>query len=652
MPKVGKLPNPARDAAAIEALLRTAGFDAVEVKRDLGRDAMRRALRDFSDRVRDADIAVVFYAGHGIEVNGANYLIPVDAVLERDIDVEDETVPLDRISQILEPAKRLRLIVLDACRDNPFAPVMRRTLAGRSIGRGLARVEAPTADTLIAFAAKAGSIAADGQGANSPYTLALVKHLATPGLDVRLALGRVRDEVMKSTNSKQEPFVYGSLGGAEIALVPGSAPVGVVPPVLPSSSAADAARVCREVEGMSSRTLLGVLAGQHKGTPAADCIAARLTELARIEADHAAAAAKKKAVEEASAKAEAQRICANVETVANIAVLNAMADRYRGTPTEACIVARIDALQKQQLALTAPSTHGVIEVRLMTGPAAGFWAPLGGQLKGAWEKAAPNLKIQALPGASISNVRAIQDGRAEIGFANAISTAEAVAGTGEPPLDRRHDKVCNVASLYPQYYQLVVRAGSGISALGDLRGKAVVTQAKGNTGELITRHVLRAVGLTYSDVKAGFTNSYADSVEQMKDGRMQAFGLSTGVPASSLMDLAYTWDIKLLDMTGIYDTMRRINPAYKLVTIPMGSYPKQGTDVQVIGYYAHVIAACSLPADVVHRMTAAIFANRDSMAATYRDLAKLTPQFMAQEIGVPFHAGAARWYREQGVAVR
>jgi formylglycine-generating enzyme required for sulfatase activity len=229
--KVAKLPNPARDASAIERMLRGAGFEAVAVERDLGRDAMRRALRDFSDKVREADIAVVFYAGHGIEVNGANYLIPVDAALERDIDVEDEAVPLDRVSQVLEQAKRLRLVILDACRDNPFVRSMRRTIGTRSIGRGLAKVEVLTTDTLIAFAAKAGSTAADGQGTNSPYTSALVRHLATPGLDVRLAFGRVRDEVLKTTSSRQEPFVYGSLGGAEIALVP--APAGAAPAVPP-----------------------------------------------------------------------------------------------------------------------------------------------------------------------------------------------------------------------------------------------------------------------------------------------------------------------------------------------------------------------------------------------------------------------------------
>lgn len=147
-----------------------------------------------------------------------NYLVPVDAALRRDIDVEDETVSLDRLLQVLEPAKRLRLVILDACRDNPFAKSMTRTMASRAIGRGLARVEPATSDTLIAFAAKAGMTAADGDSLHSPFTMALLKHLVTPGLDVRLAFGRIRDEVLAHTANKQEPFVYGSLGGNTLTL--------------------------------------------------------------------------------------------------------------------------------------------------------------------------------------------------------------------------------------------------------------------------------------------------------------------------------------------------------------------------------------------------------------------------------------------------
>ena len=215
---VPTLRNPARDAEAIGLLFQAASFDTVQVHRDLSVAEMRRIVRDFSEQTRDSDIAVIYYAGHGIEVGGNNYLLPIDASLRRDIDVEDETVSLDRLLQVIEPAKRLRLVILDACRDNPFARSMARTVARRSVGRGLARVEPVTSDTLIAFAAKAGMYATDGQGTNSPFTTSLIKNLVTPGLDVRLALGRVRDEVLAATNHQQEPFVYGSLGGASISL--------------------------------------------------------------------------------------------------------------------------------------------------------------------------------------------------------------------------------------------------------------------------------------------------------------------------------------------------------------------------------------------------------------------------------------------------
>src|SRR6266576_5182213 len=181
---------------------------------------MRRAFRDFSDKARDADVAVVYFAGHGIEVDGANYVIPVDAALERDLDVYDEAFPLDRILATIEPAKQLRLVILDACRLNPFAKTMKRTIGSRAVGRGLARVEPNSPNTLIAFASKADSIASDGDSNNSPFTSALVKHIATPGLDLRKAFGFVRDDVLRSTSNRQEPYVYGSLGGDDVPLVP------------------------------------------------------------------------------------------------------------------------------------------------------------------------------------------------------------------------------------------------------------------------------------------------------------------------------------------------------------------------------------------------------------------------------------------------
>jgi hypothetical protein len=134
-----------------------AGLDVVTLKRDLKANEMRRALRDFSDEVRDADVSIVYYAGHGVEIDGINYLIPVDAVLERDIDAYDEAIPLDRILAVVEPAKKLRLIILDACRDNPFKS-MKHTMAQRMVARGLSKIEPSSPNTLIAYAAKAGNI--------------------------------------------------------------------------------------------------------------------------------------------------------------------------------------------------------------------------------------------------------------------------------------------------------------------------------------------------------------------------------------------------------------------------------------------------------------------------------------------------------------
>jgi pyruvate/2-oxoglutarate dehydrogenase complex dihydrolipoamide acyltransferase (E2) component len=219
---VPRLPNPTRDAGAIAKLLKEAGFETVETYLDVGNLDFKRAIRKFEDISVEADVAVLYYAGHGIEIGGINYLIPVDARLASDRDAPDEAIPLDRLVLSADGAKKLRLIILDACRDNPFAGKMRREsrAAMRGVSAGLSKVEPSSTDTLIAYAAKAGSTAEDGELDHSPFTSALLKHLTVPGLDLRLAFGRVKDEVMKSTNNRQEPYVYGSLGGGNFSLVP------------------------------------------------------------------------------------------------------------------------------------------------------------------------------------------------------------------------------------------------------------------------------------------------------------------------------------------------------------------------------------------------------------------------------------------------
>jgi uncharacterized caspase-like protein len=316
---VPRLPNPVNDGNTIAATLKDAGFDVVDSRHDLVAAETRRALRDFADRARDADIAVVYYAGHGIEVDGGNYLIPVDAKLERDTDVYDEALSLDRVLLAVEPAKKLRLVILDACRDNPFSKNMKRTVASRAIGQGLAKIEPNSPNLLIAYSAKAGSTAADGDGKNSPFTVALSHHLTTPGLDVRRAFGYVRDDVLKTTNNRQEPFVYGSLGGEDVPLVP--APKIAAPAPAPAPAANPQADMRRDYE----------LALQIGNKPALNAFLAQYPDgfyasLARLQLEKLAAEDVRIAATEKARLAEQERVRLAAEGAQKAAQAKAEAD--------------------------------------------------------------------------------------------------------------------------------------------------------------------------------------------------------------------------------------------------------------------------------------------------------------------------------------
>lgn len=215
---VPQLPNSPHDAADIAAAFLRLGF-SVRLVIDANYDTLRRALIEFDSKARDTEMAMVFFAGHGMEVDGENWLIPIDAKLKSDTDIEQEAISLRAIMQIVSSASKLGLVVLDACRVNPFLAKMKRTTATRSVGRGLGRVE-PTNNVLVAYAAKDGTTAADGVGRNSPFTTALLKHLETPGLEINFLFRNVRDEVIAATTSEQQPFIYGSLTKEAIYLKP------------------------------------------------------------------------------------------------------------------------------------------------------------------------------------------------------------------------------------------------------------------------------------------------------------------------------------------------------------------------------------------------------------------------------------------------
>lgn len=288
------------------------------------------------------------------------------------------------------------------------------------------------------------------------------------------------------------------------------------------------------------------------------------------------------------------------------------------------------------------------QVTFMTGPQGGSWIPLGGALKGLWEKEIPGLQIQQTPGAGIANVRGVDEGKAQIGIANSATTVDGIEGRKPYPHKTTH--VCQVANLYPQYFQVVALANSNINSLKDLKGKVLVTQPKGNTAEILTSIVLQLNGMSYDSLsKVNFQAGYTDAVSLMKDGHAQVFTLGTTAPASAVMDLASARDVNLVPVDD--DTMaalKKMNPGYNRLVIKAGTYPKQDNDVAVIGYSTHIIARCDLPEDTVYRMTRTMAQHVSDMAAVVKAISGATAKDMAIDIGVPFHKGAAKYYKEVG----
>ncbi|WP_374467057.1 TAXI family TRAP transporter solute-binding subunit [Ferrovibrio sp.] len=286
--------------------------------------------------------------------------------------------------------------------------------------------------------------------------------------------------------------------------------------------------------------------------------------------------------------------------------------------------------------------------KLMTGPQGGVWVPMGGTMKAMFEKAVTGVTIQTLPGAGIANVKGVEESKADFGFGNSISTVDAI--NGNPPFEKKAANVCQVANLYPQYFQVVVTTDSKIEKVADMKGKSIAVQTKGNTAEAISVDMLKANKLSYNDMgKVNFMASYNDAAALLKDGHAQVFTLGTTIPAASIMDLATARDIKLLPATDAdVAEMKKINKGYVKGVVPANTYPKQDKDVPVIAYSAHFIASCKLPEAHVYEITKAMATHIADLAAVNKAMAKMTAKDMAEDIGVPFHPGAAKYYREVG----
>ncbi len=213
---VSPLPTTLNDAGDIAQSFERLGFATTRLF-NASYDDFRRAIRRFNELTRNADVAVIYFGGHGLEAGGENWLLPVDADLRTDLDIAQEAIGLSGLMQSVGRVSVLGMVILDASRSNPFAARMQRTGQTRSVDRGLVRVE-PTQNVLVAYASKDGTTNEDRGGRNSPYAAALLRHLESPGLDISFMFRKVRDDVLSQTNGRQQPFVYGSLPNKPIYL--------------------------------------------------------------------------------------------------------------------------------------------------------------------------------------------------------------------------------------------------------------------------------------------------------------------------------------------------------------------------------------------------------------------------------------------------
>lgn len=295
----------------------------------------------------------------------------------------------------------------------------------------------------------------------------------------------------------------------------------------------------------------------------------------------------------------------------------------------------------------APAPARAAELRIMTGPQGGSWYPLGGAIAELIKRNVPGASAIVQPGAGIINVQGVETGKAEIGFGNSVSTADGVAG--RDPFKAPTKNVRQLATLYLQYFQIAVSDDAGIKTVADLKGKAIGVQPRGNTGEQMAAQVLQVYGLSYKDLAKVNFGSYNDSVALMKDGHIQAFAFVSTVPAAPLLDLGTQRKIRLLDIPDDkYQALLKLNGGYARRTIPKGTYKFQETDNRTFGTYTHLFVRADMSDDLVYGITKAMATNIPALAAVVRDVKDLNLAEMAKDVGVPYHPGALKYYKETG----
>ncbi len=289
-----------------------------------------------------------------------------------------------------------------------------------------------------------------------------------------------------------------------------------------------------------------------------------------------------------------------------------------------------------------------VDLKMMTGPMGGSWIPLGGAIAELIQKNIPGTTVSVSPGGGIANVVGVEEGKADIGFGNSSSSVDGTAG--RPPFKAPTKNVMQLANLYPQYFQMVVLEDSGIKSPADFKGKGICPGPKGHTGELLAQQVLQIYGLSYKDMSKVNHVSYSDAVSLMKDGHAEGYLLGTTIPASSILDLATTKKIRLLSLPeDKIKELQKMNGGYLRRVIPAGTYPGVNYDTITVGYFTHLVISAKLPESLVYQITKVLSENVDRLGDVVKDMKGVTVKDLALDIGVPFHPGALKYYKEKGV---
>ncbi len=286
-----------------------------------------------------------------------------------------------------------------------------------------------------------------------------------------------------------------------------------------------------------------------------------------------------------------------------------------------------------------------IELKMMTGPMGGAWYPLGGAIADALQKEIPGVTVSVMPGGGIANIEATEVGKCDIGFSNSNSAVD--ASYGRAPFKKKMENMRQLANLYAQYFQMVVGEASGIKTVADFKGKIISCDRKGLTGELLTQQVLQIYGLSYSDMAKVHHVGYSDGVSLMKDGHAQVLTLITTIPSSAILDLAADRKIRLISLPeDKVLALQKINSGNLRRFIPKGTYPGVDYDVVGIGAFTHLIISAKLPDDLVYKITKTIVTSLPRFVDVVKDMKGVTAKDLAFDLGIPYHPGALRYYKE------